>query len=108
MCGAQTTSVFRAGLFLGRVAVVTGGGTGIGKAIATELASLDCRVVIASRSFDKLCVTANEINDKFRAKLVTPVKCNIRDEAEVSRCIPTVKASWESDVARPPRRSALT
>ena len=33
-------SVFRSGLFSGKVAIVTGGGTGIGKAIATELLHL--------------------------------------------------------------------
>ena len=33
-------SVFKNGLFAGKVAIVTGGGTGIGKAITTELLTL--------------------------------------------------------------------
>jgi NAD(P)-dependent dehydrogenase (short-subunit alcohol dehydrogenase family) len=33
-------SIFRKGLFSGKVALVTGGGTGIGKSISNELLSL--------------------------------------------------------------------
>jgi citronellol/citronellal dehydrogenase len=42
-------SIFRPGLFDGQVALVTGGGTGIGLAIASELRMLGAHVVIASR-----------------------------------------------------------
>jgi NAD(P)-dependent dehydrogenase (short-subunit alcohol dehydrogenase family) len=46
--------MFRDGLLDGQVAVITGGGTGIGLAIARRLASLGARVVIASRSAEHL------------------------------------------------------
>jgi NAD(P)-dependent dehydrogenase (short-subunit alcohol dehydrogenase family) len=46
--------MFDAGLLQGQVAIVTGGGTGIGLAIATRLASLGARVVVASRNADHL------------------------------------------------------
>lgn len=41
-----------AGTFDGQVVMVTGGGTGLGKAMATEFARLGARIVIASRSAD--------------------------------------------------------
>ena len=76
----QDMSVFRKGLFAGKVALVTGGGTGIGKAITTELLTLGCKVVIASRSMDKLNEAAKDLEHLGN---VLPLQCNIRKEEEV-------------------------
>ena len=76
-------SVFRPGLFKGKVAIVTGGGTGIGKAIAHELALLGCKVVISSRKLEVLQKCSNELNKKIEDDLVHPIPCNIRNENEV-------------------------
>jgi NAD(P)-dependent dehydrogenase (short-subunit alcohol dehydrogenase family) len=46
--------MFEANLFKDRVAVITGGGTGIGLAIATRLGSLGARIAIASRNAEHL------------------------------------------------------
>lgn len=54
-------SVLRPGAFQGQVQIVTGGGSGIGRCIAHELASLGAHVVITGRKRDKLERTCEEI-----------------------------------------------
>eukprot|EP00092_Neocalanus_flemingeri_P040996 GFUD01044639.1.p1 GENE.GFUD01044639.1~~GFUD01044639.1.p1 ORF type:complete len:304 (+),score=89.52 GFUD01044639.1:48-914(+) len=73
-------SVFRPGLFRDKVAIVTGGGTGIGKAISEELLTLGAKVVIASRKEENVAEAAKEMS-----KLGTIVsrRCNIRSEEDV-------------------------
>ncbi|XP_065097170.1 peroxisomal trans-2-enoyl-CoA reductase [Paramisgurnus dabryanus] len=80
------SSVFKAGLFNHKVAVVTGGGTGIGKAITSELLQLGCSVVISSRKVERLTSAAEELTQKIPPSSpakVTPIQCNIRNEEEV-------------------------
>ncbi|XP_055039157.1 peroxisomal trans-2-enoyl-CoA reductase [Misgurnus anguillicaudatus] len=80
------SSVFKAGLFNHKVAVVTGGGTGIGKAITSELLQLGCSVVISSRKLERLTSAAEELAQKIPSSSpakVTPIQCNIRNEEEV-------------------------
>jgi len=59
---APYRSVFRPGLFEGQVMWVTGGGSGIGRCVAHELAALGATVVISGRSADKLERVAAEIH----------------------------------------------
>nr|KAF6353445.1 hypothetical protein mPipKuh1_010414 [Pipistrellus kuhlii] len=87
---AQGRSCLAAGLLQNKVAIVTGGGTGIGKAIATELLQLGCNVVISSRKFDVLKSTADELKSTLpltHQSQVTPIKCNIRQEEEVNNLV---------------------
>ncbi|XP_065666677.1 peroxisomal trans-2-enoyl-CoA reductase isoform X2 [Hydra vulgaris] len=76
-------SVFRSNLFLGNIAIITGGGTGIGKSIAKELSVLGCKVVIASRKPRVLEECARVLNSELCEELVFPFPCNIRKEDEV-------------------------
>jgi citronellol/citronellal dehydrogenase len=78
-------SVFSPGLFVGKVVLVTGGGSGIGRCTAHELAALGAHVVLVGRQLPKLQDVAGEIvADGGRASFHT---CDIRDEAAVKDVI---------------------
>ncbi len=83
-------SVFRPGLFEGQVVLVTGGGSGIGRCTAHELAALGAHVVLLGRNPDKLKATAAEIaEDGGRCSTQA---CDIRDEAGVRAAVQSVVA----------------
>ena len=56
-------SVFRPGLFEGRVVIVTGGGSGIGRCTAHELKSLGARLALVGRTQSKLDQVKEELGD---------------------------------------------
>ena len=60
----EPSRVFADGLLEGRVALVTGGGTNLGKAAAAELVRCGASVVIAGRRVDVLEEAASELGDR--------------------------------------------
>jgi len=77
-----TESMLKDNAFAGKTIVVTGGGTGLGKSMATEYARLGANVVITSRKMDVLERTAAEITELTGAQ-VLPVSCDVRKEDEI-------------------------
>lgn len=78
---SRYASVLRPGLFAGQLHWVTGGGSGIGRCVAHELAALGATVVISGRTAEKLDRVAAEIaEDGGRA---IPRAFDIRDEEAV-------------------------
>lgn len=58
------SSCFRPDLLAGQVAIVTGGGSGIGFGIAESLGSLGCHVAIASRKLERLERAVAELEER--------------------------------------------
>ena len=83
-------SVFQPGLFADQVVVVTGGGSGIGRCTAHELAALGAAVAIVGRKAEKLDAVRAEI-EVAGGRCSTHV-CDIRDEDTVRATIAQVLA----------------
>jgi citronellol/citronellal dehydrogenase len=78
-------SVLRPGLFAGQLMWVTGGGSGIGRCVAHELASLGATVLVSGRSQDKLDRVAAEITQDGGRCLTAAF--DIRDEEAVKAAV---------------------
>lgn len=78
-------SILREGCFAGEVHVVTGGGSGIGRCVAHELASLGAHIVITGRRQDKLDAVAAEIAEDGGS--VESLAFDIRDEEAVKQAV---------------------
>ncbi|MDO9435036.1 SDR family oxidoreductase [Hydrogenophaga sp.] len=88
MSSDRYRSAFAPALFHGRVIVVTGGGSGIGRCTAHELASLGAHVVLIGRKLAKLQDTAGEIvADGGRASFHA---CDIRQEEAVRTVVTAI------------------
>jgi citronellol/citronellal dehydrogenase len=84
----ERSDVFASGLFDGQVALVTGGGTGLGRASALELARCGARVTIVGRRGEVLETAAGEIN----ASVGVPSRADwqagdVRDPGEARRMV---------------------
>ena len=80
--------VFADNLLEGKVAVITGGGTGIGLATALEMASLGAKIAICSRKQEKMDQGAKALEEAGADFLAAP--CNVRERAEVEAFVAKV------------------
>jgi len=89
--GGTYRSVFAPGLLAGQVVLVTGGGSGIGRCAAHELAHLGAHVVLVGRRADKLDAVRQEIGaDGGQASAHA---CDIRSEDAVVQLVQAVLAA---------------
>jgi NAD(P)-dependent dehydrogenase (short-subunit alcohol dehydrogenase family) len=78
--------------FDGKSVVVTGGGTGLGRAMAEHLASLGAAIVVAGRRAEPLAQTAAAI--EARGGRALPVVTDVRDHEQATRLIETACAQF--------------
>jgi NAD(P)-dependent dehydrogenase (short-subunit alcohol dehydrogenase family) len=71
----------------GKTIVVTGGGTGLGRAMTTYFLQLGANVVISSRKLDVLEKTAAELREQTGNQNVLAVQCDVRKYDEVERLL---------------------
>ncbi len=72
----------RADALRGKVIVVTGGGTGLGKEMTRYFLQLGAQVVITSRKLDVLEASAEELRQETGGEIL-PVACDVRDYEQV-------------------------
>jgi NAD(P)-dependent dehydrogenase (short-subunit alcohol dehydrogenase family) len=73
----------------GKVAIVTGGATGIGRGIAEGLADVAANIVIASRRLEKCEVACEEISNRTGVKTL-PHRCDITNKHEINALVDDV------------------
>ncbi|MBM3555655.1 MAG: SDR family oxidoreductase [Alphaproteobacteria bacterium] len=81
-------TVFRPGLFKDHVVIVTGGGSGIGRCTAHELAALGAKIALVGRKGEKLAKVRDEIVEDGGE--VESFVCDIREEEKVKETVAAV------------------
>ena len=79
-------------LLAGKVAIVTGGGSGIGKAVSESLAKNGARVAVASRNPSHLEAAA-KLFEKLDRPLLT-IRMDVRKKEQVQKAVEKVLAAW--------------
>lgn len=83
---------FREDLLAGEVAIVTGGGTGLGRGIALALAAVGAKVVVTSRKEENIRRVADEINAS--GGIAVSIPCNIREIEAVEAMFVQAEAAF--------------
>ncbi len=95
---SYTDKMLRDDALKGKVIVVTGGGSGLGKAMTKYFLELGAKVAITSRDLDKLKNTATELETQTGGTCL-PIKCDVRHYEEVENMLQaTLKAFGKVDI----------
>ncbi|MBC5836341.1 SDR family oxidoreductase [Flavobacterium muglaense] len=95
---SYTDKMLRDDALVGKVIVVTGGGSGLGKAMTKYFLELGAKVAITSRDLDKLKNTASELETETGGTCL-PLQCDVRHYEEVENMLQEVlKAFGKVDV----------
>ena len=86
---SYTDKMLRDDALKGKVIVVTGGGSGLGKAMTKYFLELGAQVAITSRDLDKLKATATELETETGGKCL-PLQCDVRHYEEVENMLQAV------------------
>jgi len=78
--------MFKEGSLEGKVILITGGGTGLGKAMGKYFSELGAKLVITSRKLDVLQKTAEEISNATNSE-VFPFQCDVSDYKQVEELL---------------------
>ncbi|XP_042217669.1 2,4-dienoyl-CoA reductase [(3E)-enoyl-CoA-producing], mitochondrial-like isoform X2 [Homarus americanus] len=90
---AMKTPMLPKDAFKDKTVIITGGGTGLGKGMATMLSALGANVVIAARRLSVLELTANEISNQT-GNPVHAVQMDIRDPVAVASAFDSCEAKF--------------
>ena len=84
--------------FKGKVVIITGASSGIGKACAIEFAKRGANVVLAARQYVKLCEISQEIHNQYNVKTLA-VQVDVSKEEECKSLISqTINAMGRIDI----------
>lgn len=88
-----TQKMLRDDALKNKVIIVTGGGSGLGKAMTTYFLELGAKVVITSRDLEKLKTTAQELEEKTGGKCL-PITCDVRHYDQVENMLNKVLTAF--------------
>ncbi|MBC5864462.1 SDR family oxidoreductase [Flavobacterium sp. F-328] len=86
---SYTDKMLRDNALEGKVIVVTGGGSGLGKAMTKYFLELGAKVAISSRDLEKLKTTAAELEQETGGSCL-PIQCDVRHYTEVENMLQEV------------------
>jgi len=80
--------------WIGRVALVTGASSGIGRAISLRLAACKVKVVASGRNLERLESLCKEATDLNQDASIKPIQCDMRNESEILSMFEQIKNEW--------------